>query len=332
MPSKSPARPFRKLRRWTTRYWPARTTLGGFFVGLASFWALLVALRWRRPMPTRARRLFVVTADPALKASSSARPKSLPDPPTKDLYPRTVSAPHQLGPDGPIVGASPAAVRAGFEPLATSTLALGVLSIVFVVVFSGTLVGLWFLLKLYMVTEKPEQLSESAASPVSHGLLSPLQPSPQNDDLDWQALVHVRQRENLQFRRLGWSINSTTGQAILPRPKGFMPADRAISLPTSVDALRFPPPYATVPAGPYELLSEADVFPPVGAAADSDQMHESIHRPPSATANVDDLPGQSGPADLLNNPTVVPTNTTDVAKATKATKATIPRPFQAVDR
>ena len=210
----------------------------------------------------------------------------------KDIYPAHVSAMHQVGSDGPVVGADAGAVRRGFEPLSTNTRVLGVLAGVFVVLFAGTLWGLWGLLHVYLAVDPPEEAAASAAPVLDHAIRSPLEPMPQHDDLDWQDLVHQRQRADAQLRRMGWTIDGT-GQAVIP----------PVATETAGDPLRFPPPYAPVPAGAYELLPRADVFPPVGAAADADQLRPSGYRPPTGTTDVKDLPARSGPADRQNVPT-----------------------------
>jgi len=272
---------------WVRRSTPVRQLLAGFMLGLGSFLSLLAALRRREPPAQPAER-------PAVQPSAMAT-RDQPPPPQEvtDIYPSDVPPLHQVGPDGPIVGADAAAVRQGFEPLSTSTRALGVLAVAFVVVLAGMLWGLWALLHVYLVSDPPDEAAASAAPVLGHAIRSPLEPMPQHDELDWQDLVHQRQREDAQLRRMGWTIDAMTGQAVIP----------PVATTATVDPLRFPPPFAPVPAGAYEPLAQADVFPPVGAAADADQLRPSAYQPPTDLPDVKDLPAQTGPADRQNVPT-----------------------------
>jgi len=257
-------------------------------LGLGSLLSLLAALRSRESADGP-------PGQPLVQPSATATDEPPPPPEVTDIYPADVPPLRQLGPDGPIVGADAAAVRRGFEPLSTSTRALGVLAAAFVVVFAGMLWGLWGLLHVYLAADPPDEAAASAAPVLAHSIRSPLEPMPQHNDLDWQDLVHQRQREDAQLRRMGWTIDPTTGEAVIPP---------VVTAPTAAgDPLRFPPPFAPVPAGAYESLTEADVFPPVGAAADADQLRPSAYQPPTGLPDVKDFPAQTGPADRQNVPT-----------------------------
>jgi hypothetical protein len=282
-----PAEERHRFQWWGVTAWlrqssPARQLLTGYMLGLASFLSLLAALRLRE-RPARA------TDKPA--ATATGEPPSPQE--VTNIYPAHVQPVHQFGWDGPIVGADAGAVRQGFEPLSTNTRVLGVLAFAFVVLLAGTLWGVWVLLHVYLAADPPDETAASAAPVLARAIASPLEPMPQHNDLDWQDLVHQRQREDAQLRRMGWTIDPTTGQAVIP----------PVATTANGDPLRFPPPYAPVPAGAYEPLPQADVFPPVGDAADADQLRPSAYQLPTDTPDVKDLPARTGPADRQNLPT-----------------------------
>ena len=286
--------PFEKRHRfqwWAVPGWvrhatPARQLLAGFMLGLGSVLSLLSVLRLRTPPAQPAEQ-------PAEKPAATATGEPPPPEEVRDIYPAHVPPLRQLGPDGPVVGADGVAVRQGFEPLSTNPRVLMGVAVVFVVLFAGTLWGLWGLLHVYLATDPPDEAVASAAPVLAHPIASPLEPMPDHNDLDWQDLVHQRQRADAQLRRMGWAIDPATGQAVIP----------PVATTTAGDPLRFPPPYAPVPAGAYESLPEADVFPPVGPAADAEQLRPSAYQPPTDTPDVKNLPEQTGPADRQNVPT-----------------------------
>lgn len=207
----------------------------------------------------------------------------------------------------PQAGASDESRRQGFEPLSANTRVLRTTFIIFLIVAACMLWGLWGLLRHYLAEPGPQNFYRSAAPVLSATMPAPLEPMPTHNALDWQDLVHLQQRENAQFDRMGWPMNPRTGEATisaaamtatLARYRG----QEAAATGASAEPLRFPPPMAPVRAGPYEGLPLANVFPPVGSAAAEEEVKESIFRPAPGPRDVKDLPTQSGPAGSHNNP------------------------------
>ena len=120
-------------------------------------------------------------------------------------------------PDEAEVGASTESVRQGFEPLTTNTRVLRIAVIIGVFIFFGMLWGMWGLLHLEIADSHQADAPRSAAPVLAENIASPLEPMPRHNDLDWQDLVHLRQREDAQFRRMGWTIGKTSGEAMIPK-------------------------------------------------------------------------------------------------------------------
>jgi hypothetical protein len=207
--------------------------------------------------------------------------------------------------DEAVTGASDESIRQGFEPLSARTTTLVVIGIVSPFVLAGIFWGLWALLGFYMGQPRPEDQQHSAASALLVTPRSPLEPMPQHNELDWQDLVHLRQQEDGQLRKLGLSIDPNTGEPIIPPELSAMVTDRyaAGAVP---NPLAFPPVIAPVRAGADEPLTRADVFPPVGAAAAAEQTRPSIYQPAPGPRDIKDLPTQSGPPGIHNQPTQEP--------------------------
>jgi len=202
-------------------------------------------------------------------------------------------------------GASAESVRQGFESLSTRTGVFVVIAVVSVFALAGIFWGLWALLGCYMDQPRPEDQRHSTASVIQAVPPSPLEPMPQHNDLDWQDLVHLRQHEDEQLRKLGLTIDPNTGEAIVP-PEILALSTARYSGGSEPAPLRFPPVMAPVQAGADESLTRADVFPPVGSAATAEQTRESIYRPAPGPRDINNLPTQSGPPGVHDEPTKEP--------------------------
>jgi hypothetical protein len=207
--------------------------------------------------------------------------------------------------DEAVTGASADAIRQGFESLSTRTTVLLVMAVISVFALAGIFWGLWALLGFYMGEPRPEDQRHSTASALLFTPPSPLEPMPQHNELDWQDLVHLRQHEDQQLRKLGLTIDPKTGEAIVP-PKIVAAVSDRYAGQTEPAPLRFPPVLAPVQAGADEPVTRADIFPPVGAAAAAEQTRESIQRPAPGPRDIQDLPTQSGPPGAHNAPTQEP--------------------------
>jgi hypothetical protein len=175
---------------------------------------------------------------------------------------------HQAGDSPPPTGVSPDAVRRGHEGLTTDTRALGLSMLIFWIMAALMLWGLWGLMKYYMAELAPEDAAVSAAPALPVAMRSPLEPMPMHNDTDWQDLVRLRERENAQFQKFGWSIDRRTGQAAIPAEVAATIIQRYAGQPARIgqSPLRFPPPMAPFRSGPEESLDWANLFPPVGNA------------------------------------------------------------------
>ena len=215
-----------------------------------------------------------------------------------------------MGDDNPEIGASSDSIQQGFEPLSTHTRALGVTMAIFVVIAGAMGWGLWVLLAHYLADPRAVDIPGSVAVVLPPSLAAPLAPMPRHNDLDWQDMVHQRQREDEKLRAIGCAIDPVTGEAMLPMAVSMSVQKRYANSDSKfvmTDApLRFPPPIAPVRTGPAESLPLADVFPPVGSATGAEQLKKSIYRPATGPSDINNLPTQSGPADTQNNPQAVP--------------------------
>ncbi len=207
--------------------------------------------------------------------------------------------------DQAVTGAAAESVRQGFEPLSERTTVMLVLAVSSVIALAGMFWGLWALLGFYLGQPRPEDQRHSTAALLQSVPPSPLEPMPQHNDLDWQDLVHLRQHEDLQLRKLGLTIDPKTGEATVP-PNILSVITSRYGKGTPPAPLQFPPVLAAVRAGADEPLTRADVFPPVGAAASAEQTHESIYRPAPGPREIIKLPTQSGPPGVHDRPTQVP--------------------------
>jgi hypothetical protein len=205
----------------------------------------------------------------------------------------------------PETGASAEAIEQGFEPLSTRTTVLVVIGIMSAFALAGIFWGLWVLLGFYLREPRVADAQHSVAPILLVTPPAPLEPMTQHNDLDWQDLVHLRQQQDEQLRKLGMTLDPRTGEAIVPPAIAEAITDR-YSRSEAPAPLRFPPVMAPVQAGADEPLSEADVFPPVGAAAEAEETRPSIYRPAPGPRDINDLPTQSGPPGAHDRPTQKP--------------------------
>lgn len=192
-------------------------------------------------------------------------------------------------------GVSAEALQKGHEPLQTNTRALRLAAFLFVLTAVVLHTDLWVLERYYVSQPRPTDVSASVATPLATNLRSPLEPMPTHNELDWQDLVRLRQDEDARFAAVGWPLDSATGEPIVPASVIAAVASRAGIAAVKLPPPLFPPPLAPVRAGPGEPLTRANVFPPVGAAAEAEELPESIWRPPPGPHDVKDLPTESGP-------------------------------------
>jgi hypothetical protein len=181
---------------------------------------------------------------------------------------------HHSGDPAPPSGVSPDAVRRGHESLTTNTRAVGWAMLIFWIMAAFMLWGLWGLMKHYIDEQAPEDAAVSAAPALPVALRSPLEPMPMHNEADWQDLVDLREKENVQFQKLGWNVDQRTGQAMIPAAVAATIARRYGGQGAGANApspLQFPPPMAPARAGPQESLDSANLFPPVGAAGIEEQ-------------------------------------------------------------
>lgn len=205
----------------------------------------------------------------------------------------------------PNAGVSTDSIHRGFEELQTSTRGLFYFAIIAPVTLTVMLGLLVWLMFHYLHELRPEDVRASAAPVLPVLPVAPLEPMPQHNDLDWMDLVHLRQDENAQFVRLGWSINQTTGEPIMPASlRRVMRQQYAGNGPAVASAagLRFPPVIPPVRVGAMEAAALANVMPPVGSAATAEEQPPSIYRPPEHLRDVKQLPEQTGLPGLQNNP------------------------------
>jgi hypothetical protein len=207
--------------------------------------------------------------------------------------------------DEAVTGASDESIRQGFEPLSTRTTVLVVIGVISVFALAGIFWGLWALLGFYMAEPRQADEPHSTASVLRAMPPAPLEPMPLHNVLDWQDLVHLRQLENEQLRKLGLAIDPKTGEASVPPEISAAITDR-YRAEADPAPLRFPPVMAPVQAGADEPLTHADEFPPVGSAATANQTRQSIYRPAPGPAHIKDLPTQSGPPGVHDRPTQDP--------------------------
>ncbi|HEX4125062.1 MAG TPA: hypothetical protein VHY37_10090 [Tepidisphaeraceae bacterium] len=188
--------------------------------------------------------------------------------------------------DPPSAGVSPEALRNGHEPLSTHTTALGLTMLIFFIAAGFMMWGLWALMGHYLAENKIEDAPTSAAPQVAVVPSSPLEPMPLHNDADWQDLVHLRNRENEQFFRMGWGMNQRTGEAEMPAAVASAIERRyggASVEATQPGPLQFPPPMAPAPAGPQESLDWALYFPPTGGADAAYKENSIVLRAPPAS-------------------------------------------------
>lgn len=213
-----------------------------------------------------------------------------------------------LASDTVAVGASDLAIKQGFEPLSTNTRVLFKLAVYFVILAILLNWMLWALLLHYLGVNRPGDAARAVAPMLDVLPASPLEPMPLHMELDWQDMVHQRQGDNLTFHRMGWKINYGTSEAVIPKAvAAAIIARYGGNKVTEADAgNQFPPPFAPVKIGADTTLVAASQFPPVGTAADANQMAESIYRPPTGMPSIYDLKTQQGPPKMWNDPNAVP--------------------------